>query len=87
MDFPVTRNEFVAQNESVRANTDALNALNKKMDIIIEKLSDSECHSLPSTFRRSGDEGSSRVDIVEVEQTHGEDRIEMEEITQKDREG
>ena len=87
MDSSVTRNEFEAQNESVRANTDALNALNKKMDIIIQKLSDSECHSFTSTFRRSGDEGSSRVDIVEVEQTHGEDRIEMEEIIQEDREG
>ena len=82
MEVNVTRTEFESQNESVRANKDELITLNKKMDIIIQKLMDIESHSFTSTSRRSGDESISNADIKGVEQTHSEERIEMEEITQ-----
>ena len=87
MDAPVTRNEFEAQNESVRANTDALNALNQKIDVIIQKLKDIEAHSSVLTFRKSGDEGSFHADIEEKQPGHGQDMITMEEILQKDCKG
>ena len=84
MDTPVTRKEFETLKDSIRDNRDALN---QKMDTIIQRLNYLETQSFSPTFRRSGEEGRSHADLGELKPSHGEDMIVMEETLLKDGQG